>query len=652
MIERRNGTIRNKRLNQDLLDNSFQIDQRSFWDIMGYISSYLQKINYYDLHNQPSRDWVAMIEGDPIIYMVVIINQPLTDLNQMAQSVNETKVCSVDNLEMATNLLNWYDKINEWYKNLLNQGEHRLANKIKNVLSDVLDNPKNNLLLFQQKLIREQQKTESTPKVHLLKSMPPPPKPTGDVDLDKMIHTFQKVIMHIQNFTKDYLEQNILTANNHMPNNAMYIAFSLLLKRVQGDINSLSKRHLDFYYQDILQQKKSKGLPTKTTVSFDLLPAVQYSLIEKGAQLTAGKLFGSKTDVLFQTEKPIVAYQMELVELQTLTFNSNPYIRVGTDQPLISSISKNDLIIKGKEVAPQDEWFVFGANKQTLQNTQINEGKVANLGFIIGSSVLFLSEGKRTIDIQVNMEPVSAQNTFWNLLNQIKTNRKIGMDTVFSAVFDQSLKISYTTKKGWVNFNEYAIEYNEAANYFTIQLVLENFDPAVEPSTEIEQPLKWPSIKVELNEFAPIYLYSFWKGLAINTIDIDVDVQRIRNLSLYNNIGKMTLGKAFDLFGPVPTLGSFLMIGKSEFFKKQLTAMSIHLDWDSVPNDFGGFDTYYDAYPEEITNDSFNVQLTALSNNYWLPTDLKFAPTFNLFTTHNSITPCLLYTSPSPRDRG
>ena len=154
MIERRNGTIRNKRLNQDLLDNSFQIDQRSFWDIMGYISSYLQKINYYDLHNQPSRDWVAMIEGDPIIYMVLIINQPLTDLNQMAQSVNETKVCSVDNLEMATNLLNWYDKINEWYKNLLNQGEHRLANKIKNVLSDVLDNPKNNLLLFQQKLIR------------------------------------------------------------------------------------------------------------------------------------------------------------------------------------------------------------------------------------------------------------------------------------------------------------------------------------------------------------------------------------------------------------------------------------------------------------------------------------------------------------------
>lgn len=639
MIERRNGTIRNKRLNQDLLDNSFQIDQRSFWDIMGYISSYLQKINYYDLHNQPSRDWVAMIEGDPIIYMVVIINQPLTDLNQMAQSVNETKVCNVDNLEMATNLLNWYDKINEWYKNLLNQGEHRLANKIKNVLSDVLDNPKNNLLLFQQKLIREQQKTESTPKVHLLKSMPPPPKPTGDVDLDKMIHTFQKVIMHIQNFTKDYLEQNILTANNHMPNNAMYIAFSLLLKRVQGDINSLSKRHLDFYYQDILQQKKSKGLPTKTTVSFDLLPAVQYSLIEKGAQLTAGKLFGSKTDVLFQTEKPIVAYQMELVELQTLTFNSNPYIRVGTDQPLVSSISKNDLIIKGKEVTPQDEWFVFGANKQTLQNTQINEGKVANLGFIIGSSVLFLSEGKRTIDIQVNMEPVSAQNTFWNLLNQIKTNRKIGMDTVFSAVFDQSLKISYTTKKGWVNFNEYAIEYNEAANYFTIQLVLENFDPSLEPSTEIEQPLKWPSIKVELNEFAPIYLYSFWKGLAINTIDIDVDVQRIRNLSLYNNIGKITLGKAFDLFGPVPTLGSFLMIGKSEFFKKQLTAMSIHLDWDSVPNDFGGFDTYYDAYPEEITNDSFNVQLTALSNNYWLPTDLKFAPTFNLFATHNSITP-------------
>lgn len=637
MIERRNGTIKDKRLNKDLLDNSFQIDQRSFWEIMGYISFYLEKVNYYDIQNNFDGNWKALIENDPIIYMVLIINEPLSDLDRITQNIGQVKSINSESLLASTTLLNWYNKIIEWYNTLVDLGEHRLANKIKNVLADVLDNPRKNLLLYQQKLIQEEAKNKKGSVKP--QSLPLPPIPTGDINLDKMTHTFQKVIMHIQQLTKKYLERNIYSTNSHMPNNAMYIAFSLLFKNIQKNINTLPKRHLDFYYKDILQQKKSKGIPTHTIVNFDLLPTAQYALIDKGAQLTAGKLFGSKNDVVFETEKPIVAYQVELMELQTLLFNSSAYIQVGTDKPIIASVSKNNLLNNGKNVAPQDEWFAFGANKQTLQNTQIDGGKVANLGFVIGSSVLYLSEGKRQIDIQVNMEPSSAKRIFWGLLNQIKNNRKIGMDAVFSQVFDQSLKISYTSKKGWLPFENYAVDYDEVNNHFTIQLVLENSDPAVEKSKQIQEELKWPSVKVELNEFAPVYLYSFWKGLEINTIDINVNVERIRNLSLYNNIGKIALGKPFDLFGPFPDLGAYLMIGQSEFFKKQMTALSINIDWDTIPEDFGGFNTYYSGYPEEITNDSFNVQITALSNNYWLPIDLKYAPTFNLFSTHQSITP-------------
>lgn len=637
MIERRNGTIKDKRSNKDLLDTPFQIDQRSFWEIMGYISSYLEKVNYYDLQNKfdANANWKSLIENDPVIYMVLIINEPLTDLDLLALNINESPTVDANKQQALQTLLKWYNKINGWHDTLMKQGELRLANKIKNVLTDVLEGPRNNLFLYQKKI----QQQNSSEHVGSIKSIPEPPKPTGNVNFSKLIHTFQKVIMHIQQFTKNYLEENICADNNHLPHNAMYIAFALLFKNIQQNLNTLSKRHLDFYYKEVLQQQINKGEATQTIVSFDLLPNIPYSLIEKGAQLTAGKLFGSKTEVLFQTEKPIVAYQMELMELQTLLFNSNSYIQVGTDEPIVSSVSKCNLIINGKNVEPVDEWFAFGANKQTLQNTQINPGEVANLGFIIGSSVLFLSEGKREITIQVNMDAESANNIFWKLLNQIKTNRKIGMDMAFADVFDHSLKISYTTKKGWTRFDRYAIDYNQAENYFTIQLVLESAAPGIEPATQIKEPLKWPSIKVELNEYAPVYLYSFWKGLVVKTIDINVNVQRIRNLSLYNNIGKMTPGKTFDLFGSFPTVGSYLMIGKSEFFKKQMNTMSIHLEWDALPEDFGGFETYYQGYSEDINNNSFNVQVTALSNNYWLPTDLKRAPTFNLFSTHPALTP-------------
>lgn len=641
MIERRNGTIKNSRSNKDLLEMAFKIDDRSFTEIMGYISLYLEKVNFYDLQNNFNADsnWKSLVEGDPIIYMTLIINEPLTDLDNITNTVTEAKANNAESLKTVKILNDWYEKINEWHDNLVDQNELRLASKIKNVLTDVLEGPRKDLLLYEQKLQEDYKKNASRRGLTLYMPPPPPPKPSGDVNLSKTIHTFQKVILHIQQFTKDYLEKNICSENTHRPNNALYIAFALLFKNIQKNLNTLSKRHLDFYYKEVLQQQLNKGKETSTTVNFELLPNIKYSLIEKGTQLTAGKLFGSKTDVLFQTEKPIVAYQIELMELQTLFLNSSTYLKVGTDEPIVSSVSKHDLITEGKKVEPVDNWFAFGANKQSLQDTQIIPSDVANIGFIIGSPVLFLSEGKREITLRVNMNSKSATDIFWNLLDQIKTNRKVGMDMVFSIVFDQSLRISYTSKKGWVNFESYTVDYCEAENYFTIQLVLENSDPEMEPAIQTEEELKWPSIKVELDEYAPVYLYSFWKGLQLDTIEIAVSVQRMRNLSLYNNIGILSPGKNFDIFGSFPTAGSYLMVGKSEFFKKKINTMSIHLEWDSLPDDFSGFEAYYEGYSEEIKNDSFNVQATALSNSYWLPTDLKLAPTFNLFSTHPCLTP-------------
>ena len=637
MIERRNGSIKSKRLNKNLLDSPFQIDQRSFWDIMGYMSSFLEHINYYDIDNQIDGKWDAIVKADPIIFMVTIINEPTKDLKDLAQSYAEVNSIAKVNLKTTETLLNWYRAIDKWHIILLNLGEVKLADKIKNILVDVLDYQRSSLFNYHNRLAQTVEKKKGA-----LKSPPLNPikiDANKDPDIAKIIHTFQKVIIHIQEFTKDYLEQNIFSKNSHMPNNAIYIAFTLLFKTVQDNLNALSKRHLDFYYRDILQQKNSKGLPTKTIVSFDLLSSIDYSLIEKGTELSAGKLFGSETDILFQTEKPIVAYQMELVEMQTLLFSKSPYIKIGTKDQLISSVSKNNLITAGKESTSRNNWFVFGANKKTLRNTQIDEKKVADLGFIIGSPVFILSEGKRIIDLKINMEATSAKSVFWELFHQIQTEKGTTMDTIFSELFYNGLKISYTTKKGWVKFKKYSGEYDEANNYLILQLVLENSDPALENSTKIDEKLTWPSIKVELNEYSPSYLYSFFKGLEIDTIDLNVKVDRMRDLSLYNNLGQMPLDSSFDLFGPLPEVGSYLMIGKSELFQKQINTLEVNLEWDNLPNDFGGFETYYDGYSGAIKNDSFKVQLTALSNSYWLPTNLNSAPVFNLYSTYSCLTP-------------
>ncbi|UTW66997.1 hypothetical protein KFE94_02455 [bacterium SCSIO 12643] len=633
MIERRNGIQRDKRLNGNLLDSPFQIDQRPFWHLLGYISSLLKHINYYDLNNEHDGQWNEVIKSDPIILMVHIINEPVDRLTKIIQD-NELQL-STDNIlkkEVVGILIKWYDKIESWYHHLLSHGEEKLAYKIKNVLVDVLELQKEHLITYQNQI---------NPKGAFVQKLSSPGPSDDDTpfSLEKSLHNFTKVIIHIQEFTKDYLEKNIYSNNDLTPNNALYVAFSLLFRTAQNHINTLSQRHLDFYYSDILKQSIGKGRSTSTIVNFELLPDIEYSLVDKGVQLSAGKLFGSKSDILFETEKPLIVYQMELVELQTLLFESNPYIKVGTDQPLVSSITQNTLISKGEEASSKDQWYTFGANKRSIRNTQIQANSIAEMGFIIGSSVLILQEGNRHIRLQFNLQKSDQPNTFWTLLNEIKENRKIAMDTVFSDVFDNGFNISYSSKSGWESIPEYVMEYNETSGSFSILLFLDSAAPAVTTSEKISPTLTWPSIKVELNPYAPNYLYSFFRGVDLNSIRIDVEVEQMKDLMLYNNIGKMPLNKTFDLFGPIPEKGAFLMIGNPELFQKQINSLTVNIDWSNLPDDFGGFESYYKGYSTAFNNDSFQVQFSALSNGYWLPNVEPEIPVFNLFDTINCVTP-------------
>jgi len=640
MVERRNGINRNERWNKNLLDDTFKIEPRSFAKNMGYLSSFLEKINFYNTQNKIDGNWKKLIENDPILYMISMINEPKDQLDTLIQDFEDLETEEYNKSLVIKVLLDWYTKINNWHNNLLRLHEEKLANKIKNVLEDILKIKIEAVEKFNQNTSIEKKDNETS-----FRNLGFAPSPTEEIktskDFKRILFTFNKIIIHIQSFTETYLEKSLLSRNSHMPHNAMYITFGLLFKTIQEKLNGLSQKHLDFYYCDVLKQTSIPSQPTKSTVYFELLPTIKKpTIIPKRTRLLAGKPFGSKTDVLFETNSDLVAHNIELMEMETLFFNSSPYIRMGTDDALISSVSKNKLIISGHDVDDtRDDWFTFGANKESIQNSQIQAEKAAEIGFIIGSPALMVSEGKREINIKITLEKKSSEKIFWKLLKQIQTKRKISLDTAISIVFDESLYISYSSKKGWLDFESYSISYDKNANYFAILLVLKNTDPALEKSTAIKETLSWPSIKVLLNNYAPVYLYSFLKEVEIENIKIDVDVQKMRNLSIYNNIGKMPLGKSFDLFGPFPKVGSYLMVGKPELFKKQVTFVEVNLGWETIPLDYGGFDTYYNAYSESIENDSFKVQFTALSNSSWLPIDLKNSPSYNLFSVSKCLSP-------------
>ena len=91
----RNGTIRTSRLSKDLLESPFRIDDRNPWDVLNYIASYLEHLNYYNTENIVDGDWKKLVEKDSLIYMATIINEPtddLEDLEDLIRNHDEIKI--------------------------------------------------------------------------------------------------------------------------------------------------------------------------------------------------------------------------------------------------------------------------------------------------------------------------------------------------------------------------------------------------------------------------------------------------------------------------------------------------------------------------------------------------------------------------------
>lgn len=639
MNHQRTGISRSNRAIKNLLGSPFQIDSRSFTDVLGYMAKYMERINFYDLNNIPNDNWQKILRSDPIIYITIVINQSTSTLEQQIKNLS---INGIDSHKSQSNLvqelIDWHQNIQTWHDNLEALGEYKLAQKINNVLVDVLGFQKRNLVKYKEGL----KPTRSLRLIEPIKISSlsiTPPKASHQIDLEEIANNYYRIILHLKQVAKHYLERNLLNRNTHQPNNALYITFALLFKNIQNSTNKLSQKHLDFYYKEVLKQENKKGKPTRSVVTFELQPSVKSTKIESNTLLSAGKPFEKKNEVIFKTEKPLIAYNVELTELKTILFNRNPNINIGTNNPTISAVQLKPLISKGKEVADKMDWFTFGANKSSLQNTQINAKYTANIGFIIGSPILQLSTGNRTINLRFNLEKDTSKKALWNLFSEIKTNTNSDTSAIADQLFKYGFKIYYTTYKSWEKFASYEVSLDQASNSFTLQLELPASCGAIEKLSSVENNLKWPSIKVLLNEYSHAFLYSFFLGVEIDSIDIKVNVNSIRQLSLYNNLGKLPSDNSVEPFGPSPSKGDYLLIGYSELFQKQIDELFINIQWANLPSDFGGFEAYYKNYSEAITNTSFEVSKSVLSNGFWLPTKTTSKNHTQLFKTEACVTP-------------
>ncbi|GAB3255508.1 hypothetical protein [Chitinimonas naiadis] len=131
---------------------------------------------------------------------------------------------------------------------------------------------------------------------------------------------------------------------------------------------------------------------------------------------------------------------------------------------------------------------------------------------------------------------------------------------------------------------------------------------------------EWPSqpvLQLTLRTQTRMYAYSLLQQCMLQDVVLDVTVSGLRDLVLYNQLGRLDPSKPFNPFGPAPAANAYLLWGSAELATKPLKSLRLQLRWGGLPTVAGGFAVHYEGYPGSWSNDAFRVRTQMLLDGEW-----------------------------------
>ncbi len=178
------------------------------------------------------------------------------------------------------------------------------------------------------------------------------------------------------------------------PHYALFLAFLQNYHLAQADLNGITKKHLDFFYRDVLRLKEKAAVADQAYLILQLAKQVGDHLLPKNSEFKAGKDDIGK-EVLFKNESNQVFNKTEVASLKALYRDQNGRLY---SSPIANSADGNGAEI----IHPDGRWNPFGRPKYLFPKS---ERQSAILGFAIASPVLALDEGDRSITLTLLLKP-------------------------------------------------------------------------------------------------------------------------------------------------------------------------------------------------------------------------------------------------------
>jgi len=658
------GILQSWRLLKSPLPKGIAIDDQQIQDFMNFVMNFSTLVKYYNESNKVEGAWDVFFKSEYPFQLAFISSVSLTEENVNLQilgnnlepgaTISESdknitaQLVFAGIIKIARRLDAWYVDIHEGSQNtrLTLELSSAIENSLKLALNELKVLGK---ILFGDNYEREAGYTfEGFAAIWQLsdtsdirkglnnlqvydnladeKNENRHPADANRERLAEILWIFTRTQSYIIAVAKAELESFFVKGPPLKPHLALLLAYWEMYKHPQALINNFAQKHLDFYYKEVLNLKKKAATADNVFVCFELAKGITDVAIPAGTQLDAGK-DENGSPVVFATDKSIVVNQIIVSKLRCLYF-----ARIEQNKTnLVSNIFSAQIATADVAALPKG-WPPFGYDEssepvsQQLMTTQPT-------GFAIASPVLLLQEGDRKITICIHLSPASVALMQTFLKSYMGVTALAAAD--FVPWFANAFVVSASGPKGWISCKSPSCTYDDSKGVITMGINLGLADqPLVNYNSAVlgnSFNTGLPLLQFVLNNDNPHFPYSLFSTLIIQSIVICVKVSGLQNLSLYNINGKIDATKPFQPFGPAPAVNAYLAMGSNEFANKNLTSLTVNMDWFNLPA--AGFADYYSGYTNvtpPIANDSFRAKISWPSTNKWVqPADGQ--PDFNLF---------------------
>jgi len=655
------------------------VDQRECADLLAFALDFAKLLAYYDEQNQHVSDWSPFFRRDITFLLARICT---TDFQrehfdawgletELKEGKNKTKEILKKIYQVAKRIDDWYI----WAKEISDKQDEDSPLKLtlesiieadlKRYLGQNLENIlKNSAAMSGSDAWDKYWKPRETQLAEIWRK---PQKDGAENTLTQykdpadgliaILRAFNLADRKLSEVARTYLEDSLHKRSNHPPHTALYIAFAKLMDLLRERINTVTGRHLDFYYRDVLKLSERGSTPDVAHLSFTLAPTVGTYMLPAGTRLTAGKDANGKV-IEYATETDLPINRAKINSLRSIYVAKDRFADSAQDHErvvsIFASIHADSEDGQGAPLKdPAVGWPTFGLNEAIRSGSEVLPPH-AELGFLISSPALLLQEGERQVKLTVTFS--DATNLEAVLQTFQSTAAKIlDITPEASLLLADSCLIYLSGEKGWMpvsnaSFRRHAI----VGTALEIEFTLEAGSPAVIANPALAPDAGpgslWPLLKLMLNPAARIYPYSFLKSLIIETVDISVQVRGMRQVQLQNELGPLDPAQPFMIFGPSPSPGSYLLLAHRELAVKQVSHATITIGWFNLPKPPDSLTSHYRSYDLGIDDNIFKVRVSVFAANAWAAQNENQLGLFPLFTRDYSRSAGLLPISTFPID--